>query len=226
MHSLHVIFVAEMAGTFGLLVAAAGSIVYDASLGFSLGPVFIAAMHFLGLFLLIVIFGKYSMAHFNPAVTVGFVISGYLRPRLVPLYLIAQSTGAMLGVLFVRYVIGDYADLGLNAPNSAYTLPQIYGAEIAATVFLMGGILLVINVKRNPLVVSTVVGGIVALDVFFLGHISGASMNPIRSIAPAVMTGIYDDLWLYCTAPFLGSFLSSMIFARIFASQKCTNNND
>ena len=81
------IFVAELVGTFGLVTAATGSIVYDGSLDFSLGIGFVAAMHFLGLFLLIFVFGRYSMAHFNPAVTIGFAISGYLKPRLIPLYL-------------------------------------------------------------------------------------------------------------------------------------------
>ena len=214
------LFVAELAGTFGLLVAATGSIVYDGSLGFSLGPAFVAAMHFLGLFLLVLVFGRYSMAHFNPAVTAGFAISGYLKPRLVPLYLAAQTIGAVSGSLFVKYVIGDSAKLGLNAPGPGHALPEIYGVEVLATVFLMGGILLVINTRKTPVVVSAVVGGIVALDVFFFGPVSGASMNPVRSLAPAVVTGIYGDLWLYLTAPFLGSVIPSLIFAKRFPKPK------
>ncbi len=199
------IFVAEMVGTFGLVVAATGSIAYDGSVGFSLGAPFVALVHFVGLFVLVLAFGRYSMAHFNPAVTVGFAISGYLRPGLIPLYLAAQAAGAISGSLFVRYAVGNFAKLGLNAPDPGYPLPAVFGIEALATAFLMGGILLAISAKSAPLVVSAVVGGIVALDVFFFGHVSGASMNPIRSLAPAAVTGIYDGLWLYWTAPFLGS---------------------
>ena len=75
------IFVAELIGTFGLVVAHTGSIVFDGRMGFSLGLPFVAAIHFIGLAILIYIFGKYSMAHFNPAVTIGFLIAGYLRPK-------------------------------------------------------------------------------------------------------------------------------------------------
>lgn len=208
------IFVAELVGTFGLLVAATGSIVYNGSLGFSLGVGFVAAMHFLGLFFLVLVFGRYSMAHFNPAVTIGFAISGYLKPCRIPLYLAAQAIGAVSGSLFVKYVFGNFAKLGLNSPNHSYALPDVFAVETLATVFLMGSILLIINLKKNPVVVSMVVGGIVALDVLFFASVSGASMNPIRSLAPAVMTGIYDDLWMYWTAPFLGSVIPGVIFVK------------
>ena len=215
------IFVAELVGTFGLLIAATGSIVFDGLMGFTLGPIFVAGMHFIGLFILVFLFGKYSMAHFNPAVTVGFAVAGYLELRKIPLYIIAQAIGAISGSLFVKYVIGNYAKLGLNAPNYEYPLPFIFGIEVLATTFLMGGILLIINFKNVHIgIVSTVVGGIVALDVFFFGSISGASMNPIRSLAPALTTGIFDDLWLYWTTPFIGSVIPAVIYWKKFAKQK------
>ena len=209
------IFVSELAGTFGLVVAATGSMVYDGSLGFSLGVGFVAAAHFIGLFLLVLVFGKYSMAHFNPAVTIGFAISKYIKPKLIPLYVTAQTIGAVLGSLFVKYALGDFARLGLNSPNPEYSLPEVFAAEILATLFLMGGILLIINIIKSPIVISTVVAGIIALDVLVFGSVSGASMNPIRSSSPAVVTGIYDDLWLYWTAPFIGVVIPSMIFQKI-----------
>ncbi len=91
-----IIFVSELLGTFGLLVAATGSIVYDSSLGNSLGPIFVAAIHFLGLAIVVYAFGKYSMAHFNPAVTIGFFISGYVKAKALPVYFVAQAIGAFL----------------------------------------------------------------------------------------------------------------------------------
>ena len=216
MYSSLTIFVAELIGTFGLVVAATGSIVYDGSVDFSFGPVFVAGIHFIGLSVLVFVFGKYSMAHFNPAVTVGFTIAGYLDPKKIPLYLVAQLIGAISGSLFVKFVLGDYAKLGLNFPNYEYSLITIFGVEVLASLFLMGGILAIISIKRIHLAfVSIVVGSIVALDVYFLGPISGASMNPIRSLAPSIVTGITDDLWLYWSAPFIGAVIAATIYWKI-----------
>lgn len=215
------IFIAELVGTFGLVVAATGSIVYDGSVNFSLGPVFVAGMHFLGLSILVLSFGKYSMAHFNPAITIGFTITGYLNPKKIPMYFLAQGIGAISGSLFVKFAIGNFAKLGLNFPNNEFSLPVIFGVEILATIFLMGGILLALSFKKIHLgIIAMIVGTLVALDVFFLGPISGASMNPIRSLAPAVVTGIPDDLWLYWTAPFIGSSLVALFFHKKFPKSK------
>ena len=210
------VFAAELAGTFGLMVAATGSIVFDGRMDYSLGLPFVAAMHFAGLFVLVVVFGRYSMAHFNPAVTLGFVISGHVKPGMVPLYVAAQAAGAVLGSLFVLYAVGDHAMLGLNSPGPGYSPLAVFGIESAATAFLMCGILLILLVRGvHAAAVGAVVGGIVALDVLFFGPVSGASMNPIRSLAPALVTGTFDDLWLYWTAPFLGT-ATAFAFRRRF----------
>ena len=223
-YSNNTIFVAELIGTFGLVVAATGSIVYNGSLNFSLGPVFVAGMHFIGISIVVLLFGKYSMAHFNPAVTIGYTIAGYLNPKKIPLYFLAQGIGAFSGILFVKYAIGNYAKLGLNFPNYEYSLAIIFGVEILATIFLMGGILLVVSSKKIHLgIISMVIGALVSLDVFFLGPISGASMNPIRSLAPAVVTGIPGDLWLYWTAPFIGSAIIALIFKKKFPKPKTSS---
>ena len=207
------VFASELAGTFGLLVAATGSIVYDGQTGFALGLGFIAAMHFVGLFVVVFLFGRYSMAHFNPAVTVGFALSGHISPGRIPLYLAAQAVGTVFGSLFVKYAIGSYAGLGLNAPDYQYGLPLVFVAEAAATIFLMGVILAVLSIRCvRAEVVAAAVGGIVALDVFFLSSISGASMNPIRSLAPALVTGLFDDVWLYLTAPLAGAALAAVAY--------------
>ena len=215
-----IIFVSELLGTFGLLVAATGSIVYDSSLGNTLGPIFVAAIHFLGLAIVVYAFGKYSMAHFNPAVTIGYFISGYIKAKALPVYFVAQAIGAFLGTFFVKYVIGSYAELGLNFPNYSYSIPLFYGVEIIATIFLMGVILTVVHVKALNKLTGLAIGGIIALDVYFLGPISGASMNPIRSLAPAIVSGIPDDLWLYLTAPFIGSAIVGVIYYKKFSKFK------
>lgn len=211
-----IIFLAEIAGTFGLVVAATGSIVYDGFLGNSLGLVFIAVVHFVGIAIMIFLFGRYSMAHLNPAVTVAFLVAGYTKAKQVPVYFAAQAIGAILGTIFVKFVLGDFENLGLNYPNYEFSIPVIVGVEVLASFLLMGSILLAINIKRlSAVFVSMIIAGVVALDVFFFGWISGASMNPIRSLSPALVTGIVDDLWLYWTAPFVGSVIVALIFNKI-----------
>ena len=215
-----VIFFAELAGTFGLLVAATGSIIFDARLGSSLGPIFIAVIHFIGLTVVVYVFGKYSMAHFNPAVTIGFFLAGYTKSKMLPVYFTAQAIGAFLGTFFVKYVIGDFANLGLNYPNYSYSISLFFGIEILATVFLMGVIFIVVHIKGLNKFAGLAIGAIVALDVYFFGPISGASMNPIRSLSPAIVTGIPDDLWLYWSAPFIGAAIVGLIYHTKFSPSK------
>ncbi len=214
------IFFAELVGTFGLLVAATGSIVFDARLGSSLGPIFIAIIHFIGLAIVVYAFGKYSMAHFNPAVTIGFFLAGYTKAKVLPVYFSAQAIGAFLGTFFVKYVLGDFANLGLNFPNYSYSISIFYGIEILATVFLMGVILIVVHIKGLNKFTGVALGAIIALDVYFLGPISGASMNPIRSLSPAIVAGIPNDLWLYWSAPFIGAAIVGTIYHKKFSLSK------
>ena len=211
-----IIFLAEMAGTFGLLVAATGSIVYDGMAGGTLGIGFISAMHFIGLGAMVFLFGRYSMAHFNPAVTVAYFVAKYISAKQILVYVTAQTIGAFFGILFVKYVFGNFASLGLNSPNNQYPIGLFFGVEILATIFLMGSILIAVNIKGlQTIFISTIIAGTVALDVFFFGSISGASMNPIRSLAPSLVTGMIDDLWLYWTAPFIGSITVAFTFNKI-----------
>ncbi|MXX20588.1 MAG: hypothetical protein F4Y82_06385 [Cenarchaeum sp. SB0665_bin_23] len=206
------IFMAELLGTFGLVIAATGSIVYDDIHSQNLGLGFISLMHLLGLWIVVSVFGKYSMAHFNPAVTIGFAITRHARWSDVPTYLVAQCVGGMLGSVFVLYTLGHHADLGLNRPDYSLGLPFFFGAEVLATIFLMVGILCIVSTKVHGIVTGLVVGSIVAFDVWFLGPVSGASMNPIRSLAPVVMTGIIHDVWLYITAPLLGVLMPALLY--------------
>jgi len=215
-----IIFFAELVGTFGLLIAATGSIVYDASLGMTLGPIFVAVMHFVGLAIVVYAFGKYSMAHFNPAVTIGYFISGHIKAKTMPVYFGAQAIGAFLGTFFVKYVIGDFVNLGLNFPNYSYSVSLFYGVEIIATIMLMGVILTVVHIKGLNKFAGLAIGAIIALDVYFLGPISGASMNPIRSLSPAIVTGIPEDLWLYWSAPFIGAAIVGLIYHKKFSHFK------
>ena len=219
-HSNLTIFVAEILGTFGLLVAATGSIVYDGKVGGTLGIPFIAGMHFVGLAIVVYAFGKYSMAHFNPAVTIGLYITGYTKKKQLPFYFVAQAIGAFLGTFFVKYIFGDYADLGTNSPNYSYPFGFFYSIEIIATILLMAVILCVVHNKSLNKFSGLAIGGIIGLDVLFFGEISGASMNPIRSISPALVSGAMNDLWIYLTSTLIGAVLIALLYRKKFPNSK------
>ena len=216
-----VIFLAELAGTFGLVVAATGSIVYDGMIGRTLGIGFISAMHFIGLGAMIFLFGRFSMAHFNPAVTVAYFVAKYISRKQILVYVAAQAIGAFVGSLFVKYVFGNFENLGVNSPNYEYPVGLFFGIEVLATVFLMGSILIAVNIKGlQTIFISTIIAGTVAIDVFFFGSVSGASMNPIRSLTPAMFSGVIGDLWLYWSAPFIGSLTVAIIYRKKFSKPK------
>jgi len=163
-----IIFIAELIGTFGLVVAAAGSMVYDAMLGGIYGHYFVVAMHFIGLAIVVYAFGKYSMAHFNPAVTIAFFITKHVKGRQLPYYFAAQAIGAFMGSIFVLLVMGDYANLGTNYPNPTSTVEANVSYEILTSIFLMGVIYIVVHFKKLGKLTGVAIGGIIAWTFCFL----------------------------------------------------------
>lgn len=211
-------FFAELVGTFIVVASATGSIVFDALLGGRLGIPFIAFAPFVGVAICVYLFGKVSMAHFNPAVTIGYLITGHLRKNLLAWYFGAEIIGALLASVFVKYVIGTEANLGANVPNYDFSLSVIFGIEVLASGLLMAVIYAVVLTKGLRGFSGIAIGGIVGLDIFFFGLISGASMNPARSLAPALLSGHLEDLWLYWTATFVGTSLVALLVRRKFES--------
>jgi glycerol uptake facilitator-like aquaporin len=209
-------FIAEVAGTFIVVALATGSVVIDAKTKGFLGIPFIAFAPFVGVAIGVYLFGKISMAHFNPAVTVGFLITKHITKIQLLYYLTAQIIGALFASLFVKYAIGTEAYLGSNVPNYAFPLPLIFGVEILASGLLMAVILVVVYTKGLKGFSGIVIGGIVGLDIFFLAFISGASMNPARSLAPAVLSGVMTNLWLYWTATFIGTSAVALFLRKKF----------
>lgn len=209
-------FIAEVAGTFIVVVLAAGSVVIDAKTNGILNIPFIAFAPFVGVAIAVYLFGKISMAHFNPAVSVGFLITKHIIKIQLLYYISAEIIGALLAIIFVKYLIGTEAYLGANIPNYAYPLPLIFGVEVVASGLLMGVILAVVYTKGLRGFSGIVIGGIVGLDIFFLAFISGASMNPARSLAPAVFSGVLTNLWLYWTATFIGTSIVAFLLRKKF----------
>jgi len=209
-------FFAELIGTFVIVVFATGSVVLDVKYVGTFGLWFVALAPAVAVALMVYAFGKVSMAHFNPAVTVGFLITRNMPKNLLPLYFAAEIIGALLGSVFVKYLIGTQANLGANSPDYHFPLPLIFGVEILTTALLMVVILAVVYMKGLRGFSGIAIGGIIGLDIFFLSFISGASMNPARSLAPALVSGYLNNLWLYWTATFVGSSTVGFIYRKKF----------
>ena len=210
-------FIAEVIGTFIIVVLATGAVVIDAKFNGILGIPFIAFLPFIGVAVGVYLFGKISMAHFNPAVTLGFLITKHITRLQLLYYFTAEILGALLGSLFVMAVIGREADLGANSPNYVFPLPTIFGIEVLASALLMAVIIVVVYTKGLRGYSGLVIGGIVGLDIFFFAFISGASMNPARSLAPAITSGVIGSLWLYWSATFVGTSIVALLVRKKFA---------
>ena len=165
-------------------------------------------------------FGKISLAHFNPAVTIGYYITGHITKIQILYYFTAEIIGAILGSFFVMEFIGKKANLGANSFNNDFSLFLIFPTEVLASAMLMGVIFYVVYTKGLRGFSGVAIGGIVALDILFLAFISGASMNPARALAPALLSGTFEHLWLYWTAPFVGTIAVASLFKKRFEVQR------
>lgn len=218
------IFIVELVGTFILVVFATGSIVYDVKIGSVYGIWFAAVAPFVALIIGVYSFGKISLAHFNPAVTIGYYVTGHISKVQIIWYITAEIIGAILGSLFVMNFIGREANLGANAPNFDYPIFLIFPVEVLASGLLMAVIFTVVFTKGLKGFSGIAIGGIVGLDIFFLAVISGASMNPARALAPALLSGVTSDLWLYWTAPYIGTIIVAFLFKGKFENQRKQEN--
>ncbi len=201
---------AEVFGTFALVFAGCGAIMVDAKTQ-ALGQVGIALSFGLVIMAMIYAVGHVSGAHFNPAVTFGFALTRHFPWPRAALYWMAQASGAILAALLLRASLGDVADVGATLPSGSDG--QSFLWEIVLTVFLMFVIMAVATDTRAVGEAAAIaVGGTVALDALFGGPISGASMNPARSLGPALVSGELGSLWVYLTAPLLGAALGAIAY--------------
>jgi glycerol uptake facilitator-like aquaporin len=212
------IFFAELIGTFVVVVSATGSVVVDAQSNGEIGLWFVAFAPFVGVGLMVYAFGKTSLAHFNPAVTISYFISKHITKKQVLVYFAAEAIGALSGTLFVKTFIGTEANLGANAPDYSFPLWMIFGVEVLASLLLMAVIMCVVHTKGLRGFGGIAIGGIIGLDIFFLSFVSGASMNPIRSLAPALFSGVLGDLWLYWSATFVGTSIVGFVYRKRFVN--------
>jgi aquaporin Z len=149
-------------------------------------------------------FGDVSGAHFNPAVTIGFWLSRRLRGREVGPYIAAQLIGAFAASASLLAMFGNVAHLGATIPAGSSW--QSFSLEAILTALLM---IVILNVSTGPketgIMAGIAVGGVIGLEAMFAGPICGASMNPARSLAPAILSGQLAALWVYLAAPISGA---------------------
>jgi len=198
---------AEFLGTFGLVFAGTGAIVINHASNGAIGHAGIAITFGLIILAMIYTFGDVSGAHFNPAVTTGFAVAGRFPWRDVPGYVAAQVLGAFGASGLLRILFPADATLGATLPSG--TAMQSFILEIVLTFFLMLVVLSVsTGAKEKGITAGIAVGAVIALEAMFAGPICGASMNPARSLAPAVVSGHVEHLWVYFAGPLLGALLA------------------
>ena len=201
------IFTAELVGTFMLVLFGCGAIVADQSAAAGLGNIGISLVFGLVVMAMIYAVGNVSGAHLNPAVSIAFAVAGRLGWRRVPLYLLAQFSGALLAALILKGIFPPNDTLGATLPSVA--LPIAITVEVVLTFSLMFVILNVASGhKEKGIMAGVAVGGTVALAAMVGGALTGASMNPARSLGPALASGTMEMQWLYLVAPTLGALLA------------------
>ena len=204
------IFVAEAVGTYALVLAGTGAIIINDLYGGALGHLGIALVFGMVVMAMIYAVGEISGAHFNPAVTLGFVAAKRLPPAEAPLFITAQLSGALLASASLWALLPEHPTMGATLP--AGSQGQSFGFEIILTAILMFVILCVsTGAKEKGISAGAAIGATVGLEALFAGPVTGASMNPARSIAPALFAGEFEDLWIYIGAPIIGALVAVFI---------------
>ena len=201
---------AEALGTFALVFFGCGAIVVDSE-GGGLGDVGIALAFGLVVMTMVFAFADVSGAHINPAVTLALAARRRFPWAAVPGYWGAQVAGAIAAAIVLRASLGDVAKLGATTPAGTDT--QSFVWEVVMTAALL--VVIVAVASRPHMTIGSAafaIGGTIALASLVGGPVSGASLNPARSLGPALVSGESDSLWIYLTAPLLGGVLGALVY--------------
>lgn len=199
----------EVMGTFLLLLVAAGAGMMNAAFGDPISRTAAVVAPGLMVMAMILFMGRVSGAHFNPAVSIAFALRGDFPWHRVPGYIIAQFVGAVLAVLFLQAVIGVSASNGATYPAQSATDVAAFLMEVVLTFGLVSVILGTASGAQNIGIIGALgVGGYIALAGLWASPLSGASMNPIRSLAPDLVANNFAEYWVYLAGPLLGAALA------------------
>lgn len=212
-------YIAEFIGTFSMVFCGTGAMAINEVTGGSVTHVGIAMTWGLIVMAMIYAFGDISGAHFNPAVTIAFAYAKKFAWKEVPKFIVAQILGAFLASFIVLFLFPDSETLGATIPT--VSVWRAFVLELLLTFFLM---VVIINVSTGSKEVGSIagiaVGSVVLLEAMFAGPITNASMNPARSLAPNVVSGNVQDLWLYILAPILGALLA-VVSCKLVKDENC-----
>jgi|TARA_B100000497_G_C7619362_1_gene372088 aquaporin NIP len=211
-------YIAEIIGTFSMIFCGCGAMVINDFTGGTITHPGVAITWGLIVMAMIYAFGDISGAHFNPAVTVGFAVAKKFKWNEVPKYIVSQFIGAMSASLLLFYLFPE-SDLGATLPSIEPL--KVFVIELLLSFFLM---VVIINVSTGSKEIGPIagiaIGSVILLEAMFAGPLTKASMNPIRSLAPALALGNFTQLWVYLTAPFVGMFLA-VYSCKLVKSDNC-----
>ena len=197
-------FLAEFLGTSALVFAGTGAIIADHVSGGAVGNTGIGLVFGLVVMAMICVFGGKSGAHLNPAVTWALALAGRFPWRGVPVYLAAQFAGAFAASGLYHFLFPNDPTLGATLPSvgagQAFVLETVLTGMLVFTILAVAG--------KDGGLQAAAIGAVVGLEAMFAGPFTGASMNPARSLAPAIVSGNFQFLWLYPISAFLGAALA------------------
>ena len=203
---------AEALAAFALVFAGCGAVVANAQYHAALGAVGTALTFGLVIMAMVYAIGHLSGAHINPAVTAAFTLTRHFPPREALAYVLAQCVGAIAAALLLLAAWTDKpAALGATVPSVSAGTAVVY--EIVLTAFLMFVIVAVATDTRAVGAAAAIaIGGTVGLDALFGGPVTGASMNPARSLGPALAAGEWQDFWVYVVGPLAGASIGALAY--------------
>lgn len=205
-------YTAEAIGTFALVFCGTGAIIIDQQTGGAVTHVGVAITFGFIVMSMIYALGNISGAHLNPAVTIAFAIAKKFPLRQVVPYAISQLAGAVTASLILHFMFPANEMLGGTMPSGSNI--QSFMLELILTFFLM---LVILNVahgsKEQGMFAGLAIGSVVLLEAMFAGPICGASMNPVRSVAPAIVSGHLQSVWIYLSAPVIGAAMAVPVYA-------------
>lgn len=197
---------AEIIGTAALVLMGCGAIIVNDLHGGVLGHIGVSLSFGLVVMIMIYSIGNISGAHLNPAVSLGFYLTKRLELSTMLQYIISQLIGAILAASFLKLTFPTHQTLGMTIPS--VNVLSAFIIEVILTALLM---FVILNIstghKEKGIMAGVAVGGTIMLEALVAGPLTGASMNPARSLAPALLTGDFTNIWIYLIAPFVGIML-------------------